>query len=93
MKLTVGELRYVLHEAAKVGASPEYLRKEQLREVLQGMIAEKVASGEVVDQGGIDQVIKDITMALGALKMVPFEVWSKLSATKKPSKNKTPKNA
>lgn len=90
MKLTVGQLRQVVREAGKIGASADYMKKERVREQLQAMVAEHVAAGDIADQASLEQFIKDIDTSMTALKMIPFEVWTKLAgkAPAKPAKKK-----
>jgi hypothetical protein len=88
MKLTLGQLRRTIREAGKIAASPEYMKKERVREKLQQLIADNVASGEITDQAGLEQFIKDIDISMTALKMIPFEVWGKLSGVASPKKPK-----
>jgi hypothetical protein len=83
VKLTVGRLRQLFAEAvqeAKVGASPTYLKKEAVREALQKIVVASVESGGITDQKDLDQLFADIDMSAKALKMVPFDVWKKVSA-------------
>lgn len=87
MKLKLGKLRKIVREAGKIGASPDYMKKERVREKLQKLIADHVASGEITDQAGLDQFIKDVDVSMTALKMIPFEVWGKLAGAK-PAKKK-----
>lgn len=86
MKLKVGQLRQIVREAGKIGASADYMKKERVREQLQALIAEHVAAGEITDQATLDQFIKDIGTSMTALKMIPFEVWGKLASAKPPKK-------
>lgn len=89
MKLTVGQLRRTIREAGKISASPEYMKKERVREKLQQLIADHVAAGEITDQAGLEQFIKDVDVSMTALKMVPFDVWAKMAGktpAKKPRK-------
>lgn len=79
MKTSIGTLRSLVREA-KAGASPEYMQKEKLRERLQTLIVDVVKAGTVGDQGALDETFKSLDMALKALKMVPFEVWQRLSS-------------
>ncbi len=79
MKTTLGRVRRVVREVNKIGASPAYMKKERVRERLQQLIADQVAAGEITDQDTLDGVLKDVDMAMGALKSIPFEVWQKLS--------------
>lgn len=82
MKLSVKQLKRQIREAKKIGASAAYLKKERIREKLQQLIAGSVASGDVTDQAGLDSLIKDVDMALGALRVIPIEVWLRLSGAK-----------
>jgi hypothetical protein len=84
MKLTVGRLRQLFAEAvqeAKIGAAPAYLKKEAVREALQKIVIASVESGDTTDQKALDQFFADIDMSTKALKMVPFDVWKKMSGT------------
>lgn len=77
MRTTVGRIRAIIE--AKVGASPEYMKKERLREALQGLITGMVASGQLPDQRSLDEAFVALDMSVKALKMVPFEVWQKMA--------------
>lgn len=79
MKLTLGQLRRVIQEVGKVSASADYMKKERVRERLQGLISSAISSGEITDQLTLEQFIKDVDVSMTALKMIPFEVWAKLS--------------
>ncbi len=74
-------LKSFIREAikGKVSASPSYMKKEAVREKLQSIIAEAVASGEIGDQAALEQFLVDINTSMTALKMIPFEVWTKLA--------------
>ena len=74
MRTTVGRLRKLVAEAM-VTAHPSYMKKERMREALQAMVLDAVRSGDVKDQKGLNELVSTITMALNALKMVPFEVY------------------
>jgi hypothetical protein len=74
MRTTLGRLRREIREA-KAAASPEYMKKERVREALQALVAGMVSRGEVTDQATLDEAFGALDMSLGALKMVPFEVW------------------
>lgn len=82
MKITVGRLRQLfqqgLAEAGKVGASAAYLEKERVREHLQALVKQDVASGKIADQAGLDDFFNSVAMASSALKMVPYDVWSRM---------------
>ena len=87
MKLTVRQLRQTIREAGKIAASADYMKKERVREKLQQLVADHVASGEISDQTSLEQFIKDVDISMTALKMIPFEVWQKLGGAK-PAKKK-----
>ena len=79
MKITVGKFRSILQEAL-LAAHPDYIKKERVREALQKLIIKLIASQGIVDQAGIDDFFADLDMSLKALKMIPYDVWSKMSA-------------
>lgn len=79
MRTTVKRLRELIQSEAKVGASPEYLAKERVREVLQQFVQSKVASGEVKDDRDLQATFDAIDMSTKALKMIPFDVWRKMA--------------
>jgi len=81
MKITVGRFRSILHEAM-IAAHPDYIKKERVREALQGLVIRLIASQGIVDQAGIDSFFADLDMSLKALKMIPYDVWVKMSAKK-----------
>lgn len=62
-----------------VRASPEYMKKERVREALQGVITSLIASGEIANQADLDAFFGSADMSLRALKMVPFDVYTKLA--------------
>lgn len=67
---------------AKVSASPEYMKKEAVRQALQDVVKTMVADGRVGDQQALDDAFAALDMSVKALKMVPFEVWQRLSKSK-----------
>ena len=69
-----------IHEA--IGAGLEYARKEAVRRDFQDLITEAVRSGAITSQEELDDWFKTATMALGALKMVPFGAFQSLSRKK-----------
>jgi hypothetical protein len=83
-------LKSFIREAikGKVSASPSYMKKEAVREKLQNIIADAVASGEIADQTSLEQFLVDINTSMTALKMIPFEVWIKLAGGPSPSSKK-----
>jgi len=86
MKITLGRVRRLIREAGKIGASSEYMKKERVREQLQQVITDHVRSGEISDDESLKQFIKDVDLSMTSLKMIPFEVWKKLSGSSKKQK-------
>lgn len=82
MKTTVRQLRRIIREAKpkKIGASPEYMKKEAARESLQNMVLRQMYQIETEEQ--LKDVFKTMDMALMALKQVPLAVWKKLAMEK-----------
>lgn len=64
---------------AKVAASPEYMKKEAVRQALQDMVSGMVADGRVGNQQALDEAFAALDMSVKALKMVPFEVWQRMA--------------
>lgn len=79
MRIRLGKLRRLVREA-KIGASPEYMRKEAIRQRLQDDVISRVVSGEISDQLSLDEFFSTVDMALRALKGVKFETYSKIAA-------------
>ncbi len=85
MRISVGQLRKIFKEGldeAKIAASPDYMKKEKVREELQNLIAARVAAGEIQDQAQLEQFIKDVSVSMTSLKMIPLDVWKKLASSK-----------
>lgn len=80
MKISVSELRTLVAEA--ISASPEYMKKERVREQVQDIIVSAVASGQVKSQEDLDDVVKTLQMSINALQAVPFDVYTKLAGSK-----------
>lgn len=82
MKLTVRQLRRVIQEAKlkKIGASPEYMKKEATRESLQNMVLRQMYQIETEEQ--LKNVFKTMDMAMLALKQIPLAIWKKLALEK-----------
>ena len=79
MKIKVGTLRRMVSEAkarTSVSVDPGYLKKEHVRELLQKMITEAIAVGDVTDQTSLLDYIATINMAMTTLKMIPFEAFA-----------------
>lgn len=62
-------------KSRKVSASETYMKKEVVREKLQALVQEAVASGEIQSQKELDDWWKTVEMATKALKMVPLMAW------------------
>ena len=63
----------------KISATPEYLKKERIREELQSVIASRVNAGSINDEKDLQSLIADMNMALAALKMIPLSAWRRLA--------------
>ncbi len=61
-----------------VRASPDYMRKERVREEIQDVIVSLVNSGEIKSPVDLQNFFNSADMSLKALKMVPFEVYTKM---------------
>lgn len=81
MRTTIGEVKRVVREV-RVAASASYAKKERVRERLQQVIQDAVADGTVTDDASLADLFKTFDMATSALKMVPFDVWLKMSVPK-----------
>jgi hypothetical protein len=68
-------LRCFISEALNA-ASPEYLRKEAIKDTIQNVLVQRVSSGEISSQEGVDDFFKTVDMAARTLRAIPFEVWS-----------------
>jgi hypothetical protein len=82
MRISVGRLRHLFAEAmaeARIAAHPDYMKKERVREHLQKHLMELVSSGEIKSQEDLESFWSTCDMAAKALKVVPFDVWSKMS--------------
>jgi hypothetical protein len=66
----------------KVAASSEYMKKEAVREALQGLVTNMVATGQLTNQAGLDEAFAALDMSVKALKMVPFEVWQRMTGSR-----------
>jgi len=70
-------LRNFIREAA-ISASPEYMKKEHVRERLQELIIAAMNDGAFSDEATRETFFADLNLAITTLKMIPFEVWQKL---------------
>jgi len=66
-------------DEGRVGASSAYLKKEHVRERLQALIVDDIASGKVNDEGALRELFDSVDMSLRALRMVPLPVWEKMA--------------
>jgi hypothetical protein len=58
-----------------IKASPDYMKKEAVRERLQELIQRLVDDGSIRSDDELSEFFLSATMALNALKMVPLPVW------------------
>lgn len=69
-------LKRLVREAV-VAASSSYMKKERVRESLQRVLQDAVASGEVSSQDELDDWWNTLDMATSALRAVPFDAWKR----------------
>ena len=62
-------------KSGKVSASETYMKKEVVREKLQALLQDAVASGEIQNAKELEEWWKTVEMATKALKMVPLMAW------------------
>jgi hypothetical protein len=62
-----------------VNISPEYMKKERVREAIQNVITSMVSKGEIQNAQELENFFSSADMSLRALKMVPFETFTKIS--------------
>lgn len=67
---------------AIVRASKVYARKEAVREKLQALVLQAIASGEIKSQKDLDEFFGSLDLARTALASIPLEVYLKLSSSK-----------
>jgi len=82
MRIKLGRLRHLFAEAmaeAKIAASDEYMKKERVREHIQAHVVDLVKSGEIKSQEDLEAFWGSADMAMKALKVVPYDVWTKMS--------------
>lgn len=58
-----------------VSASETYMKKEVVREKIQALVQEAVATGEIQNAKELEEWWKTVEMATKALKMVPLMAW------------------
>ncbi len=66
----------------RVGASPEYMGQEQIRQALQSILEDRVSSGRIRTQKDLDAFWSTIDKAALALRSVPFKILSKVMTVK-----------
>lgn len=69
----------ILESANVVSASPEFLKKEFVRDEIQTLVLNRIKDGSLASQNDLDAMFATIAMATKALKGVPFSVYVKLS--------------
>jgi hypothetical protein len=77
-------LRELISEIVNI--SPEYMKKEKVREAIQGVITGMVTRGEIKNEQELENFFSSADMSLKALKMVPFETYQKLSGKPDPNR-------
>ena len=77
MKITVKQLESIVNESIK--ASAAHLKKENVRESIQTIIISQIKNGEISSQEELNEFIQTIDMSTRALKMIPFDVFVKLT--------------
>ena len=66
----------------KVGASAEYMGQEQIRQALQSIMEDRIATGRIKSQKDLDTFWSTIDKAALALRAIPFEILSKITTVK-----------
>ena len=75
-----------IHEV--VSASPEYALKEKIRQKIQDSVIKRVKNNVISSQKELDDYFMSLssnpnnTLALTALKSIPFHVWQVIAAKK-----------
>ena len=80
------QLKEELVREGKISASRDYLRKEAIREKIQSMLTDAVASGDIKSADDLKSFFSTIDMATSALKGVPIEVWLRTASKPKVKK-------
>lgn len=79
----ISYIRNVISETKKAKISTEYQKKENIRQLVQNIIQDEIDNKQVTSQKDLDDLHKDISLALTALRSVPYEVWEKMSLMKR----------
>lgn len=70
-------LRQFVHEVV-ASASPEYMKKERIREYLQDHLLELVKNDQIQSDDDLATYFETLKMALEALRAVPLTVWQQI---------------
>lgn len=62
-----------------VQASPEYMKKERVREAIQQVIVGLVSSGDIKSNEELQNFFSSADMSLKALKMIPFSTYATIA--------------
>ena len=62
----------------KVSASQSYMKKEGIRQALQNVVQEYVASGRIKNQEQLEEFWDAVDLSSKALRGVPYEVFSRV---------------
>jgi nickel-dependent lactate racemase len=82
VKSTVSDIRKIVNDVLieqTISATPEYLKKEKIRQELQDVIVSRVASGDIKNEKELAGVVNDMHIAMTALKMIPLVAWKRLA--------------
>lgn len=82
-KVLVDYIKTAIYETKKAIISSEYQKKEKLRGIIQDIIQQKVITREIKTQKDLDLLFQDFDLVMTTLKSIPYEVWEKISVTKK----------
>ena len=77
MNTTVSTLKLLINEV--IAASSEYMQKERVREILQHVVTDLIKSNKITSQEDLDEFFVSADTAFKSLKMVPFNVYQKMS--------------
>jgi hypothetical protein len=85
MKTSVGRLRKIVQETmvdegGRIGAHPDYMKKERVRQILQDAVVQAVAQGGITSEEELEHFFQTAPIAFNALRMVPLSVYQKLAS-------------
>lgn len=78
---TISLIRQLVSES--IGASKSYMKSEKVREEIQNWIIESIKGGKISNDGELTNFFADVDMSVKALKMIPFDVFVRLTKTQK----------